>query len=182
MRFSVSVLALVLGASAPAHRIDEYLQATIFSLNKDSVRASMLLMPGVAVSSRVIGRIDTNRDGTISDAEGRTYGEKVLQELSLSVNGTRLKPRLGSYKFPEVESMKKGLGTIELKFEATLPGNSESLRLVFENRHQKAIGAYLVNCLVPNDPALRIRDQLRNYLQSRYELNFTRSAMPVGTG
>jgi hypothetical protein len=175
-------VGLALAASASAHRLDEYLQATIFSLSKDNVRATMLLMPGAAVSSRVIGRIDKNGDGKITDAEGRTYGESVLRELSLSVDGTRLKLRLGSVKFPQVEAMKKGQGNIELKFEAALPKESESLKMVFENRHQQAIGAYLANCLVPNDPALRITNQFRNYTQSRYEVEFVRSAMLTGAG
>ncbi|RYG25619.1 hypothetical protein EON82_06400 [bacterium] len=182
MKVTAAILGLALGSTASSHRLDEYLQATIFSLHKDSVRATMLLMPGTAVFSRVIVRIDKNGDGTITDAEGRAYGESVLRDLLLSVDGKRLKPRLCSFKFPEIGEMKKGQGNIELKFEAAVSDGSESRKLIFENRHQKAIGAYLVNCLVPNDPALRVGSQFRNYTQSRYELDYVQSAMPVGTG
>lgn len=43
---SVAVCLLLCGNSAFAHRIDEYLQATILSLQSDHVDASMRLIPG----------------------------------------------------------------------------------------------------------------------------------------
>jgi hypothetical protein len=63
---------LSLGAGASAHRLDEYLQATIISVDKDHVQASMRLIPGVAVSSFVLSGIDSNGDGLISEGEQRS--------------------------------------------------------------------------------------------------------------
>jgi hypothetical protein len=178
MKAIAAALAIGLAASAPAHRLDEYLQATIVSLSKDRVRASMLLMPGTAVFPRVMSRIDRNRDGLISPKEQKEYAAKVLRDLSLSVDGKPLSPKLRSIKFPKVDLIKKGLGTIELKFEALVAERSGQRRLVFENRHQAPIGAYLVNCLVPDDPNLRVVAQKRSFTQSRYELSYRSTARP----
>jgi hypothetical protein len=51
-------IILFLAASASAHRLDEYLQATIISVEKDRVQAEMRLVPGVAVSSFVLNGIE----------------------------------------------------------------------------------------------------------------------------
>src|SRR6516162_3979158 len=145
---AVAIL-LLLGAPASAHRLDEYLQATLISLEKDRVQVFMRLIPGVAVSSIVLSSVDTNADGNISDTERRAYAEHVLRDLSLSVDGYILRPRLVSVDFPEVEEMKEGLGEMQIKFTADLPNGSPNRRFVFENHHQDRIAAYMVNCLVP---------------------------------
>src|SRR6266404_125904 len=91
-----AVILLLLGARASAHRLDEYLQAALISVEKDRVQVSMRLIPGVAVSSSVLASIDTNADGVISPTEQRAYAERVLGDLSLTVDGNRLRPRLAS--------------------------------------------------------------------------------------
>ena len=47
---------LSFGVSGLAHRLDEYLQATLLSVDKDHIHASMRLVPGVAVAATVLGR------------------------------------------------------------------------------------------------------------------------------
>lgn len=76
-----AAVAIVLSLRVPAsaHRLDEYLQATILSVEKDRIQAFMRLVPGVAVSSAVLAIIDTNGDGVISDSERHAYAERVLQ-------------------------------------------------------------------------------------------------------
>ena len=175
---AAAAIALSLGAGAFAHRLDEYLQATIFSVEKHQVQASMRLIPGVAVSSTVIASIDTNGDGVISESEKRAYAERVLGELSLTVDGIRLKPELVSVSFPRTEEMKEGLGQIQIDFTADLQVRGPKRRLVFENHHQHEISAYLVNCLIPSDPDIRVLAQNRNKSQSVYELDYAQ----VGSG
>lgn len=173
IRLATAIALLVsIAAPASAHRLDEYLQATIISVEKDRVQASIRLVPGVAVFPVVLGSIDTNSDGVISGAEGRVYAERVLHDLSLSIDGNRLKPRLVSIDFPTIEQMKEGLGEIHIEFAADLPGGSHNRRLAFENHHQSRIAAYLVNCLVPRDKNIEITGQNRNRNQSFYQLDY----------
>jgi hypothetical protein len=163
---------LLLGRSASAHRLDEYLEATLFSLEKDSVQAEMRLAPGVAVSSFVLRSIDTDGDGVISPAEQRAYAERVLREVTLSMEGESLTPRLTSVKFPPVEELKEGMGEIQFEFRADLRQGARHRKLVFENHHQSRIAAYMVNSLVPRDPNIRSLVQKRNEQQSLYQVDY----------
>jgi hypothetical protein len=142
----------------------------------------MRLTPGVAVFATVLGTIDTDYDGIISEREGRAYAEGVLRDLSLTVDGRGLPLHLVSTRIPEIQHMREGLGEIHIEFTADVPGAGGRRKLVFENRHQSATGAYLVNCLVPRDPDIRIIAQNRNYQQSVYQLEYeqARAVRPVG--
>jgi hypothetical protein len=171
-----AALLLSLAAPASAHRLDQYLQATIISVEKDRVQAFIRLVPGVAVSSIVISGIDTNEDGIISDGERRSYAERVLRDLSLRIDGHPLRPRLVSVDVAGTGEMKEGLGEIRVEFTADLPpGNGANRRLSFENHHQSRIAAYLVNCLVPRDKAIQIAAQTRNENQSFYQLDYVQA-------
>jgi hypothetical protein len=168
---------VVLGYPSFAHRLDEYLQATIISVEENQVQLSMRLIPGVAVSGAVLATIDSNRDGEISEAEGRAYAERVVQELSLSLDGHRLGPRLVSATFPRIEDTKAGVGEIRIELIAELPPGQTNRKLVFENHHDAAISAYLVNCLKPAGAQIRVIAQNRNRNQSLYELDYVKSGV-----
>jgi hydrogenase/urease accessory protein HupE len=167
------VLALVFGLPVRAHNLDEYLQAAVISIDKDQVRVSMRLLPGVAVLPRVMASIDTNSDGTLSTSEQQAYALRVLDDLTLGIDAVRVKPQLLSVEFPALDQMAVGLGDIRIEFTAALPPGHADRKLVLENHHQSAISAYLVNCLVPQDPAIRILTQRRNETQSFYELDYS---------
>jgi hypothetical protein len=170
--FSAALLVLSLGVPAWAHRVDEYLQATMISVETDRIQVSMRMVPGIAVAAAVIASIDMNGDGVIADAEGQAYAERVLDNLSLTVDGTRVSPRLLASSFPTIDALRAGVGQISLAFMAPLPRSPAHRTLVFENHHQHHMAAYLVNCLVPRDRKIRIMAQIRNQDQSFYRLDF----------
>jgi hypothetical protein len=175
-RLAVAVAILLLAvAPASAHRLDEYLQATTIALEKDRVQAQLRLTPGVAVFRRVLSIIDTDADGIISEAEQQAYATRVLDDLSLTIDGNHLRLELVSVNYPSLDEMKEGRGEIQLEFTAGVPGGGPDRRLIFENHHQSRIAAYLVNCLVPRDPDIRITAQNRNYRQSFYQLDYVQA-------
>ena len=179
-RVVAAALAIVLhaaGTSADAHRLDEYLQATTFSIEKDHVRIDMRLVPGVLVVREVLAMIDTDRNGIVSDAEMRAYAQRLQRDLSLAVDAKPLHLRLVSSSADDVEILNAGVGEIRFRFVADVPPVGAQRRLVFENKHHGAIGSYLVNCLVPVDPNFRITAQKRNPPQSWYQLDYT---VPLG--
>ena len=159
---------LLLAAPAFAHRLDEYLQATLLSVTKDHIAGQIRLTPGIAVLPVVVADIDANQ---------ATYAERVLHDLSLSVDGDPLPLRLVSAKFAQIEDMKAGLGEISIEFEADVPRNGRNRRLTFENHHQSRIGVYLVNCLVSADPNIQLGTQHRNESQSFYQLDYVQSGI-----
>ena len=63
------MILLLIAIPAFAHRLDEYLQGTIISIEKDRVNAQITLTPGVAVVPTLLAELDTNGDGVISTAE-----------------------------------------------------------------------------------------------------------------
>lgn len=172
-----AALAILLCLDVPgfAHRLDEYLQAAMINLEKDRVQVSMRLVPGVAVLPAVLASIDTDRNGLISKAEGEAYAQRVLHDLSLSVDGRALHPKLVSVDFPSLDEMKQGLGEIRIEFTAVLTGGGSNRKLVLRNHHQSRIAAYLVNCLVPSDRDIRVLAQNRNRDQSFYELDYVQA-------
>lgn len=173
-----AVMLLLFATPTTAHRVDEYLQATTIELWSNRLRMELRLSPGIAVASRVIDSIDINRDGAISRDEEQRYAQKVLSDQLLTLNSVRLVPRLISTTFPAVLDLRQGLGAIELTFEADVVNRNGQHRLAAENRHRRAISAYLVNALVPQETRLRITAQSRDYQQSAYELLYEQ--IPAG--
>ena len=160
----------LLATPALAHRLDEYLQATILSIEPGSIHATMRLVPGVAVAPGVIASIDSDRDGVLSPNEQHRYAERVMADLKLKEDGRNLPLHLVSVTFPSVEQMKTGTGEIELSFSADLPALHGEHQLTFENHHQSGISVYLVNSLVPRNESLHLEAQSRNQNQSFYQV------------
>lgn len=164
------------GTSVSAHRLDEYLQATMIEVGKDRVHVQMYLTPGVAVFPAVLAAIDTDRDGAISAAEQRAYADRVLGDLSLTIDGKPLRLHSVSSTFADVEEMRLGSGGIAVEFFADSGSSNGRRRLIFENHHQSRIAAYLVNCVTQHELQVQVIAQKRNYLQSLYQLDYVQAA------
>ncbi|HVY93965.1 MAG TPA: hypothetical protein VHA14_14490 [Bryobacteraceae bacterium] len=169
---SIAAVAWLACGSAGAHRLDEYLQGTLVAIGRRQVDAEMTLTPGVAVFPAVMAAMDTDGDGMLSPAEQQAYARRVMGDLTLLVDGRAVTPRLGTVRFPDVEDMKEGRGEIRIAFTAGMPSSGGRRILTIENRHLAAISVYQVNALAPRDPDLKIEGQRRNYMQSRYEVEF----------
>jgi hypothetical protein len=174
-------LLVLTAMPAGAHRLDEYLQATTIAVEKGRVHGAIRLTPGVLVFPTVFAEIDRNRDGVASEAEQRAYAERVLADLSLSLNSSRLPVRLVSWTFAPTQLLQEGRGEIQVEFEADVPGTAAARRLTFENHHHRSIGVYLVNGLVPRDPATRLGSPQRNDDQSFYQLDYVDTSATAAT-
>ena len=162
------VLAMISGGGAAAHRLDEYLQATLIGVNRDGVEVEVNLTPGVAVLPVVMAAIDRNRDGQISAEEQQAYVAAVLRDLELQVDGRPEPLRLMESHFPPLEGMREGLGTIRLNLRADRAGHE----LRFENHHLPVVSVYLVNCLGSRDKSLVVgkpeRDEAQRSIRFAY--------------
>ncbi len=75
----VAVSALL--PSLAAHRLDEYLQATVAMIEPDGIRLRINLTPGVDVADQVLAKIDLSRDAIISEKEAARYAESLRRDL-----------------------------------------------------------------------------------------------------
>ena len=171
-----AVLALGLAGGAAAHRLDEYLQATLIGVTRDAIDVEIQLTPGVAMLPVLMAVIDQDRDGRISSAEERAYVGRVAREVTLRVDGVTAPLSLIESEFPTIEAMREGLGTIRMKMHAARSGR----QLRFENRHLPQVSAYLVNCLAAPSDGLVVRRQERDELQRsiEFEYSFGAGAIP----
>jgi hypothetical protein len=178
MRGCLAAVAILQLAAAPAfaHRLDEYLQGTILSVERGRLTAQITLAPGIAVLPVVLAAVPADGREAVPESVQRAYAMRVLRELNLALDEQRLAPQLVSVRFSGAGEMKEGLGEIRIEFTAELPHGSRNRRLHFENHHQGRISVYLVNCLVPRDPAIRVIAQHRNPSQSVYDLEYEDAA------
>jgi hypothetical protein len=162
-----ALLALGLIGRATAHRLDEYLQATLIGVTRDGIDIEIQLTPGVAVLPVLMAMVDQDRDGRISSEEERAYAERVAREVELRVDGVPAPLSMIESSFPTLEAMREGLGTIRMKLRTARSGHE----LRFENRHLPQISVYLVNCLAA--PSLVVGRQQRDEMQKSIEFEYS---------
>jgi hypothetical protein len=161
---------------AAAHRLDEYLQATLIGVARNGTDVEIQLTPGVAMLPVLMAVIDQDRDGRFSPDEERTYVGRVVREVELQLDGAPAPLSLIESRFPTVEAMQEGLGTIRIKLHSPRSGH----RLRFENRHLPQVSVYLVNCLAAPSDGLVVTHQERDEAQKSiaFDYSFGASATP----
>jgi hypothetical protein len=165
-------LLLVWPCPAESHRLDEYLQATRIALARDRILIEVDLTPGVAVAPQVFAQIDRNGDDQVSGPEIEAYAKQFLRDLILEIDDRPYPLTLARAECPSWSEMRDGTGTIRLEATAEAPlGVVGRHRLHYENAHQSAIGAYLVNALVPSPRTITITEQRRDMLQHGIRLD-----------
>jgi hypothetical protein len=157
-------VALSLVERASAHRLDEYLQATLIGVTRDGIDVEIRMTPGVAMLPLWMAVVDRDRDGQISPEEERAYVGQVMRDVELRVDGRPAPLSLIESSFPTLESMQEGLGAITIKLRASRSGH----QVRFENHHLPQVSAYLVNCLA--GPAVRRqeRDEAQRSIEFEY--------------
>jgi hypothetical protein len=167
-------LWLAMVSPAAAHRLDEYLQATRLGIDIGRVDVEIDLTPGVSVASNVFGWIDANGDGQISQAEGEAYARAVLRSAALKADGAPMPMKFEEARFPSLEEMRLGVGTIHLRGTAAIPPMAPGRHQIsFLNMHRPEGSVYLVNVLVPHNSRLRIGEQRRDVAQHGLTFDYT---------
>ena len=176
-RVALAALALCTPLAAHAHRLDEYLEQTMIELEPARVVLRLDVTPGIAVAPQALSAIDADHDGVLSPFEQSSYAEQVRRDLALSIDGAPQAIRLvgAETRFPPIDAVRSGLGTIALTFETASDVVPQgTLRLV--NHHASGNASYLANCIMPHDPSIRVLSQSRSRDQASYELKLRRSS------
>ena len=156
-----------------AHVLDQYLQVTQIALGPDGARVELRLIPGVQVADRVFALIDVDGDGQISPGEEQAYVRRVLQDITLEIDGRRAPLVLMGVRFPSRQAMNEGVGAIRLDLasEAALSTAGEH-QISIRNEHLPELGVYMANALVPTTDAIKITGQQRDALQHGLRVDF----------
>ncbi len=170
------ILGIVFPRHAGAHRLDEYLQATRFSVELDRIVAEINLTPGADVAEKVIATIDRDGNGEVTASEAAAYAEYVAKSLSLQVDGRPRSFALDVYRVPSLAAMRGGEGIIRLRASIDIRASVGSHRLAYSNTHRSDIGVYLVNALIPSNERIHITGQSRDMLQREFTLDYAVSA------
>jgi hypothetical protein len=172
-RISVLAVGLLLhvSASAEAHRLDEYLQATRLDISRNRVVVELDLTPGVLVASQIFATIDSDGDGRVSPTEIEDYARRVLRDLSLRVDDRPCALTLTRAESPSWDELRDGEGRIHLEAFADTPLARGVHRIRYANMDESASGVFLVNALKPSTDALVIRAQRRDVQQRVIDLD-----------
>ena len=167
------VVEVVLQVTLSAHRRDEYLQAARVALRPDSVAIQLDLTPGIEVADAIIGAIDRDRSGTLSNEEQRAYADLVVRAIEASVDREALRLQLTSLAFPDPASMRGGEGTIRLEVTGSHPPlHGGAHQLLLRNAHHPGPSVYLANALMPDTPRIAIVEQRRDAQQTELTIDY----------
>src|SRR5262249_31922937 len=174
-RFSVGLLLLLLALpfTCLAHRLDEYLQATLVSIEPGEVRLQINLTPGVDVAEHVLGLIDRDRNGVISTNEAAAYCESLKRDLMVRLDKRKLAFKVAACNFPTPTELRTGWGIIQIELSAGVgPLAAGMHKLTVDNRHLPNLSVYLFNAAQPAIGSVHITRQTRNQTQSTGEIEF----------
>jgi hypothetical protein len=167
----VAVWALL--PSLAAHRLDEYLQATVAMIEPNGIRLRINLTPGVDVADEVLAKIDLNRDAIISEKEAATYAESLRRDLVVRLDQSDAGLEVAALSFAEVDELRSGRGTIQIEFSVTsTPLVVGAHTLSVENRHLSRASVYLFNAALPKSGSVKIGRQKRSNDQHQGEIEF----------
>lgn len=178
-----SLLGLAIAAAAvtsvSAHRRDEFLEAARLAIDPDRVELQLDLTPGISLADRIIGEIDRDRDGVVSEVETRAYAAVVQRDIGLELDGHALPLTLLESRPASAVAMANGEGTLQLRWDAVLPPlDAGAHRLTFRNGHHNDIGVYLANVLVPASDRVAVTAQDRDADQREFTVRYELKAPP----
>ncbi len=140
-----------LAATGVAQGPKSLYQLNSITIYRNGVDLDWYMMPGTALAADAFDRIDANRDGVISEAEGKEYARRAFRDITLTVDG---KPQTLLVRHVSISTRKEmltGVGSIDYLVYVVLPERFGRHTLVFENRHRRAESKFTTATL--NDKA-----------------------------
>ena len=173
----VSAIALAVILASPtdaiAHRLDEYLQASRVTLDRDRISLEIDLTPGANMATAAVSLLDLDGDGTISPAEAGAYGRRVLADLVVALDERAVAMNLTRSEVPSIAEMRDGLGTIRLSAAGRLPSVTAGRRqLLLRNTHEPLTSVYLANAMISSDERVAVVKQSRDPRQQELRVDY----------
>ena len=167
---------LAIPAVVTAHRLDEYLQASRVTLDRDRITVEIDLTPGASVAPAAVSLLDRDGEGTISPAETALYGRRVLADLAVTLDNRPVVLNLTRVEVPSIAEMHDGLATIRVTAVGQVPSiASGHHQLLLRNRHapqEMVTRVYLANAMIPSDEGVTVVRQTRDPLQQELRVDY----------
>jgi hypothetical protein len=171
----VIALALAMAALVPvgagAHRPDELLQTAFLSVGADRVRVDVSLTPGAQIASKVVARIDSDRDGAFSAAEREAFVRQVVDAIEVTIDGQRSALTPDGAQFPLPAELAAGAASVRISAFTTAPATG-SHQLIVENGFERVMGVYLMEIRSP-EPGTSVGRQIRDPLQRTIQVDYS---------
>ena len=139
------LLPTLIPGLASAHPVDEVVQGAYLTVAPGQLRLELDLTPGTEVAGAVLKRLDANGDRRISDAEARAFGERVLRQSTLTVDGKAAAWRLERVDTPSYADLEQSTPTLKIYATATRPDRAAPQAFSYENRYQPAKSQWIAN-------------------------------------
>lgn len=168
--------ALVALACVPAiaHRRDEYLQASRIAIEPQRIAIELDVTPGIAIAPAFLAEIDRDRDGQISDVEGRAYAALIQGALVIEIDGRSVPLELDDVRWPTPNALTRGEGVIRVVLTSGFPPLDSGRHVLrYRNDHHPAGAAYLANALSPASSEVVVRGQQRDIDQRELTIEYT---------
>ena len=184
------LLALVASILAPAatlaHPLDVYLMGSYVTVTPTQVEVEVDATPGVLLAPDVLTQIDTNGDGTLSDAESRAYVQTIVDALQLSVDGTPLTLSVTKIEMPSSLNIQAGYGLIRIYTSADLPASATAAgataSLSYVNGYTPTGAMYQVNTFTSGDTPIGLGAQQRSDDQASLDVQFAINGTVASSG
>lgn len=145
MKRAAWLLTALIPGLALAHPVDEVVQGAYLTLAPGEMRLELDLTPGTEVADAVLRTIDANGDKRLSEAETRAFGERVLQQSTLTLNGKAAAWRLDRVSAPAYEDLQLAAATLKIYAVAKRPDRAGPQTFSYENRYQPAKSQWIAN-------------------------------------
>ena len=155
-------LAAATAAAAGAHPVDEVVQSAYLLIAPDRLRLELDITPGPIVSPTVLRTLDPNDDGILSPAEKRAYGRRVLDGLTLRIDGRPVAWRFDQIGVPSYNMLRRRAGTVQLFAVARVAIGHGPRQLTFHNAYRPARGPVTANVFAAPATAFGFADQRRS--------------------
>jgi hypothetical protein len=116
MRFLL--LFLFAAGSLAAHPHSNVDQQALLSIGLDHASLSIRIVPSDNEGGAILNHIDKNGDGAVSQAEAKRFGQDVVSDVQLAIDGAEVAIGRLTVLIPESTAIVSGTGMIEINAEA----------------------------------------------------------------
>lgn len=141
--------------AAEAHPVDSVAQVAYLTLGPGVIQIELDVTPGREVAKAVLAGLDANGDGIIAKDEARAFGQMVLDQTQLRVDGTAVRWSRFDVGVPDDALLASGNATISIVGMVATQDSAAAHSLTFRNDYAPAKSLWTANVFLQDDDLWR---------------------------